>query len=91
MPVKKIGPTELADMVFMRAAGYGEDRIARELDVSTRTVQRHVADLRKRAEEVGPHLAVLEVVTRAGPAYGLFRLTPLRKMPEEILKTLREE
>ena len=91
MPVKKIGPAELADMVFMRAAGYGDDEMAEELGVSTRTVQRHRAEIRKRAEEVGPHMAVLEAVTRAGPAYGLFRLTPLGKTPDEVIKDLGKE
>ena len=91
MPVKKIGPTELADLLFMRAVGWSDQEIADKLDVSLRTVQRHIAEIRKRADDIGPQLAVLEVVTRAGPAYGIFRLSPLGKTPDELIKELRKK
>ena len=91
MPEIKITPQKLADALFMRATGWSDKEIAEELDVSLRTVQRHVSEIRKRAEEIGPQLAVLEVVTRAGPAYGIFRLFPLRMTPDEIIKNLKGE
>ena len=87
---EKVSPTKLADLAIMRAMGMSHEKIAEALDISVRTVERHVAGLRKRAEEVGVHQAFLEVLMQAGPFY-LLRVTPLRMTPEEIAKELEVE
>jgi len=83
--VRKITPKKKADIALMRAADYTKEEIAEEMGVSRQTVRRHLSELKERAEEIGYHQAVTELVMKAGPGY-LARLTPFKKTPQEILK-----
>jgi len=90
MPEIVLTPAKLADLLVMKSVGWDNKRIAEEFNVSVRTIERHVDEFRKRAEEVGPHQAFAEVILNAGPTWGLFRFTPLRSTPEEIVAELRK-
>ena len=88
--VEKVSPIKLADMAIMKAMGIPHEEIAEKLDISVRTVERYVSEWRKRAGEIGPHQAFMEVVLNAGPTWGIFRLTPLKMTPEEVFEELRK-
>jgi len=83
--VKKITPKKKADIAFMRAADYTKEEIAEEMGVSRQTVHRYLSELKERAEEIGYHQAVIELIMKAGPDY-LMRLTPFRLTPQEIFE-----
>jgi len=87
--VRKVTPKKKADIALMRAADYTKEEIAEEMGVSRATVQRYLSELKERAEEIGYHQAVIEVVMKAGPSY-LARLTPLKLTPEEIFEEFKE-
>jgi len=83
--VRKITPKKKADIALMRAADYTKEEIAEEMGVSRQTVHKHLSELKERAEEIGYHQAVTELIMKAGPGY-LARLTPLKKTPQEIFE-----
>jgi len=83
--VRKITPKKKADIALMRAADYTKEEIAEEMGVSRQTIHKYLSELKERAEEIGYHQAVTELIMKAGPGY-LARLTPLKKTPQEILK-----
>jgi len=87
--MKKITPKKRADLALMKACNYTNAEIAKELGVSDRTVRRHLREIKQRAEEIGYHQAVAELVMKAGPPY-LARLTPLKLTPEEIFEEFKE-
>jgi len=82
---KKITLKKKADLVLMKACNYTNAEVAKELGVSSRTVRRHLEEIKERAEEIGYHQAVTELIMKAGPGY-LVRLTPFKMTPQEILK-----
>jgi len=55
------------------------------MGVSRQTVHRYLSELKERAEEIGYHQAVIELIMKAGPDY-LMRLTPFRLTPQEIFE-----
>jgi len=83
--VRKITPKKKADIALMRAADYTKEEIAEEMDVSRQTIHRYLSELKKRAEEIGYHQAVVELIMKAGPDY-LMRLTPFKMTPQEIFE-----
>jgi len=83
--VRKVTLKKKADIAFMRAADYTKEEIAEEMGVSRQTVHRYLSELKERAEEIGYHQAVTELIMKAGPGY-LARLTPLKMTPQEIFK-----
>jgi len=83
--VRKITPKKKADIALMRAADYAKEEIAEEMGVSRQTVHRYLSELKERAEEIGYHQAVVELVMKAGPDY-LMRLTPFKMTPQEIFE-----
>jgi len=82
---KKVTLKKKADLALMKACNYTNAEIAEELSVSSRTVQRHLEEIKERAEEIGYHQAVTELIMKAGPGY-LARLTPFKKTPQEIIE-----
>jgi len=82
---KKITPKKKADLALMKACNYTNTEIAEELGVSERTIRRHLQEIKERAEEIGYHQAVIELVMKAGPDY-LMRLTPFKMTPQEVFK-----
>jgi len=82
----KITQKKKADIAVLKAAGYSNTEIGNELGVSESTVRYHLKKIKEEAEEVGPHQAVVRVIIEAGPDYGLFRITPFKISPQEILK-----
>jgi len=86
---KKITLKKKADLALMKACNYTNAEVAKELGVSSRTVRRHLEEIKERAEEIGYHQAVTELIMKAGPGY-LARLTPFKKTPQEIVKEFEE-
>jgi len=82
---KKITSKKKADLALMKACNYTNTEIAEELGVSDRTIRRHLKEIKERAEEIGYHQAVIELIMKAGPGY-LARLTPFKMTPQEIFK-----
>jgi len=82
----KISPKKKADIAVLKAAGYSNTEIGDELGVSESTIRYHLKKIKKEAEKVGPHQAVVRIIIEAGPDYGLFRLTPFEISPQEIFK-----
>jgi len=83
--VRKITLKKKADIALMRAADYTKEEIAEEMNVSRQTVHRYLSELKERAEEIGYHQAVIELIMKAGPGY-LARLTPFKMTPREIFE-----
>lgn len=88
MPETKVGPKELADMVFLAATGHSASEIAEELGVSARTVQRHLSELKEETKEVGPQRVVARVMIEAGPEY-ILRFTPFKFTLDEFINELK--
>ena len=91
MTDRKVTARKLADMVVMRAACYSNYEIAEKVGVSVSTIEYHFGKIKRRAEEIGAHMAVLEVLIGAGPDYLLFRFSPFKVTPEEVVKELEKE
>ena len=83
--VRKITPKKKADIALMRAVDYTKEEIAEEMNVTRQTIHKYLSELKERAEEVGYHQAVIELVMKAGPGY-LARLTPFKMTPQEIFE-----
>ena len=83
--VKKITPKKKADIALMRAVDYTKEEIAEEMNVSRQTIHKYLSELGERAEEIGYHQAVTELIMKAGPGY-LARLTPFKMTPQEIFE-----
>lgn len=72
-----------AKIPVMRAVGYKNNEIAKELGVTEANITYHVQKLRSRAEQVGPEVAMAEVLMGSVPFYPLAdilsRLNAMRK------------
>jgi len=86
--VRKITPKKKADIALMRAADYTKEEIAEEMNVTRQTIHKYLSELKERAEEIGYHQAVTELIMKAGPGY-LARLSPLKKTPQEIFEEFK--
>jgi len=84
---RKITPKKKADIALMRAADYTKEEIAKEMGVSRQTIHKHLSELRERAEEIGYHQAVVELIMKAGPDY-VMRLTPFKMTPREFFEEI---
>jgi len=82
---RKITPKKKADIALMRATDYTKEEIAEEMGVSRQTIHKYLSELKERAEEIGYHQAVIELIMKAGPDY-LARLTPFKMTPREIFE-----
>lgn len=85
----KITNKKLADLILMRAVGYSNSDIAKKLGVTVKTVEYHLRNLKKQAEETSPQVVVSKIIVGAGPDYAL-RLTPFKYTPDEMFGKSRE-
>ncbi len=75
--VKKLDVTARARIAVMRAVGYTNREIAQELGVSEANITYYVKNLRKRASETSPELALAEVLIAAMPFYPMSQMINL--------------
>ena len=79
--MKKLDVTAKARIAVMRAVGFTNREIAEELGVTEANITYYVKQMRKRAEQTSPELALAEVLIAAMPFYPLAQvMNKLNKM-----------
>ena len=84
-----MGPKQFADLVFLKGVGYSNEEVAEKLDVSVRTIQRHLSELKEEAGRTNPQQVVARIIIEAGPEY-ILRFTPFKFTLDEFINELKE-